>query len=131
MRLEAIVEAICAALPDVIAVYVFGSVARGDAVGDSDLDVAILPVRPLDVLRRFDLQQALASVAGRDVDLVDLRRASAVMRVQVLADGRTLYEGDRGARALFEATALSDYARLNEERRGILADVRRRGTVHG
>jgi hypothetical protein len=62
---------------------------------------------------------------------VDLRAASTVMRVKVLESARVLVNRDPGARAKFEATALKAYAQLNEERRGILDDVRRTGTVHG
>ena len=50
---------------------------------------------------------------------------------QIVTTGVVLHEGDGAARALFETTALSDYARLNEERAGILDDIRRRGTIHG
>ena len=53
------------------------------------------------------------------------------MRVQVLASSRLLFDGDPGGRMRFEMFALSDYARLNEERRGILDDVCARGSVHG
>ena len=62
-------------------------------------------------------------LAGRDVDLVDLRQASTVLRVQILRDARMLLDADAAERARFEATALSAYARLNEERKQILADV--------
>jgi hypothetical protein len=65
------------------------------------------------------------------VDLIDLRSASTVMRVQVLEHGIVLYERNSGNRQAFEATALSAYARLNEERRGIIHDIRQRGRVHG
>ena len=70
-------------------------------------------------------------MAGRDVDLVDLRAASSVLRVQVLRDAQLLFESDPNARALFEATVLSSYARLNEERRGIIEDVMRSGRIYG
>jgi hypothetical protein len=65
------------------------------------------------------------------VDLVDLRSASAVMRVQVIGQGELHLDADPAARALFEAFALADYARLNEERAGILEDVQRTGRAHG
>ena len=53
------------------------------------------------------------------------------MRIQVLEHGVLLYERDAAQRQVFEATALSAYARLNEERRGIIDDIRRSGRVHG
>jgi predicted nucleotidyltransferase len=117
-------------LPDVVAVYVFGSRARGDATADSDFDLAVLPLRPLDPVGRWELQEALARVIGVNVDLVDLTRASTVLRVEILRDGRLLFENDEPARELFEATALGAYARLNDERREILADIARNGRVH-
>jgi hypothetical protein len=54
-----------------------------------------------------------------------------VLRVQVIDGGQVLYERDPNERALFEATTLGMYVRLNDERGEILADVRKRGHVHG
>jgi predicted nucleotidyltransferase len=118
-------------VPDLIAVYLFGSRARGDARPGSDVDVAVLAARPLGAGTRFAVQEELARLLGRDVDLVDLRAASAVMRVQVLEHGEVLYSDTSGRRAAFEMLALAGYARLNEERRAIIDDVRARGSVHG
>ena len=128
---EAVVRTVRSRVDDVVAVYLFGSLARGDTHAGSDVDLAILPRRPLESLARFDLQEELARLLGRDVDLIDLRSASTVLRAQVFTDDVLLYCGDRFTRELFEATALSDYARLNEERRGILEDIVRRGSVYG
>lgn len=128
---EPLSELIRQRIPALVAVYAFGSRARGDATSDSDFDVAILASRPLEPLFRWELEQDLAAAAHASVDLVDLRRCSTVMRIRVLTDGRLLFDGDRPTRELFEATTLSEYARLNEERRGILADIAARGTVHG
>jgi len=120
------------AVPGTIAVYLFGSRARGDAGGQSDVDLAVLGTTPLDPLARFELQERVAgALRAVSVDLVDLRRASAVLRVQVLEHAQLLYEGDPRERARFEVAALSAYARLNEERRGILQDIARTGRVHG
>lgn len=112
-------------------IYVFGSCARGDTHEASDLDLAVLPAQPLAPMHGWALQERLASLAGRDVDLVDLRSASAVLRVRVLDEGRLVHEGDRHTREAFEMFALADYARLNEERAAILADIRTRGRIHG
>ena len=118
-------------LPDVQAIYLFGSQASGEASAESDVDLAVLSQRKIDPIARWQLGERLAVLLGRDVDLVDLRSASAVLRVQVLDGGRLLDEQDGLGRAEFEMYALSDYARLNEERKGILADVKARGCVQG
>ncbi|MCC6811620.1 MAG: nucleotidyltransferase domain-containing protein [Deltaproteobacteria bacterium] len=89
------------ALPGVRLVYLFGSQAKDRARADSD------------------------------VDLVDLARASTVMKKEIVAGGRTLYEQSPATRHAFEGQVLSAYARLNEERRPILERIRREGRVHG
>ena len=118
-------------VPGLAAVYVFGSQAREDAGPDSDIDLAVLTLGNLDPVERWKLQEDLAAQAHQNVDLVDLRRASTVMRVQVLRDGRLLADLHPSIRTSFEASALSAYARLNEERREILNDIAARGRVYG
>lgn len=58
--------------PEILAAYVFGSVARGDAGRESDLDMAVQTARPLDVDGRLALIEELADVTGRPADLIDL-----------------------------------------------------------
>ena len=118
-------------VPGLAAVYLFGSQAREDAGPGSDIDLAVLTLGSLDPVERWKLQEDLAAQAHRNVDLVDLRLASTVMRVQVLRDSCLLADVQPVARAAFEASALSAYARLNEERHEILNDIATRGRVYG
>ena len=118
-------------LPDVVAIYRFGSTATGQAVRGRDVDIAVLPAAPLEPSIRWDLQERLALALHRPVDLVDLLMASTVMRMQVLESAILLFEHNPAARLRFETAACSGYARLNEERRAILDQVRREGTVYG
>ncbi|MBY0247224.1 MAG: nucleotidyltransferase domain-containing protein [Nitrospiraceae bacterium] len=124
-------EYIRKAVPGLIALYRFGSQAKGTARPASDIDLAILSREPVPNLRRFDLAQELATQLHRDVDLVDLRTASAVMKMQVLSTGACLDSQDESARREFEMYAYSDYARLNEERREIVKGITKRGLVYG
>lgn len=101
-------------------VYLFGSAGKGRLAASSDVDIAFLPRRRCDPMAVFDAAQRLAGDLGRDVDLIDLSRASAVFRAQVLGTGVSVHVADRLKRDVFEMYALSDYARTNEERREVL-----------
>lgn len=114
-----------------VAVYLFGSAAAGTMRVESDVDVAILPRDPLDPVFLFKKQTELAERIGRDTDLVDLDRASTVFRKEVLRGGRLIFETDPRRRAEFEMYALSDYARLNEERAPVLAALGTRLSTDG
>lgn len=113
-----------------IAVYRFGSTVGDQSRADSDVDIAFLAAEEIDPLARFNLQERLAQQIGRDVDLVDLRSASTVMRMQVISTGRVLAVNDSQAHDQFADLTFSSYARLNEERRAILEQVQREGRVH-
>lgn len=119
------------AVPDLQAVYVFGSAAAGEARPDSDLDLAVLAAQPLDPLARWTLQEDLAAHLHTDVDLVDLHAASTVLRRQVIATGAVVLDRQPPARQRFEMHALAMYADLAIERRAILEDIRARGRVYG
>jgi uncharacterized protein len=125
-----LVEYIKKSIPDLITLYRFGSQAKGTARPDSDVDLAILSRVALSELRRFELAQELATQLHRDVDLVDLRNASTVMRMQVISTGGCLFTVSDRLQGEFEDLVYSTYARLNEERREILNDVRTRGSVY-
>ena len=126
-----IIKTILHRLPDVQAVYRFGSWETQYERSDSDIDLAILPIAPRSSMERWELAQELASALNRDVDLVDLLQASTVMRAQVIAHGDRLYCCDETVCATFEVYVFSAYARLNEERSAILDRIHHRGRVYG
>jgi predicted nucleotidyltransferase len=128
---HALIEHIRKSVPSLIALYRFGSQAKGTARPDSDIDLAILARDPIPNIRRFEIAQELAAQLHLDVDLVDLRTASTVMRMQVLSTGTCLDAPDEPAHREFEMYAYSDYARLNEERREIVKGITERGVVYG
>ena len=68
----------------------FGSRARGDAGPASDCDFGYVATDALDVAA---LLATIVEVVGSDrIDLVDLRRASGLLRYRAARDGRSLYE---------------------------------------
>ncbi len=89
----------------VVAVYLFGSMARGTATAGSDVDIAALftspPPQRLDG-PRLVLEGELERALGRTVDLIVLNDAPADLRIRVLRDGRLLVDRDRAARIAFE-----------------------------
>jgi predicted nucleotidyltransferase len=99
------------------AIYVFGSYGTPSQHPSSDLDLAFLPTLPVDPIQIFQIANHLSGSLGFEVDLVDLNRASTVFRKEVIRTGAPIHIGDPSLRHRFEMYALSDYARLNEERR--------------
>jgi uncharacterized protein len=79
---------------------VFGSVARGDAGPESDVDLLYMRVPGNDLgMAYFDLQEDLERLFGRNVDLVAKDGLHRVIRDDVLADAQVLYAaGARTAR---------------------------------
>ena len=124
------VTAIRSAVPELVAIYRFGSSVSGERGPGSDVDLAVLATIRIDPLLRFDLQERLASALHPSVDLVDRRAASPVMAIQIIGKGRVLLDLDAQARGRFEDLTYGAYARLNEERRGILQRVAAEGTVY-
>ncbi len=125
-----LIKALLVAVPVCQAIYRFGSWGTSAENPESDIDVAILPLHPLETLRQWEVAQLLASRVGRDVDLIDLLSAPTVLRMQIIAHGERLYCVDRFAIEQFEDVVFSSYARLNEERRNILDDIRQRGRIY-
>lgn len=117
-EIAAVIEALAAFDPAVI--YLFGSAVVGVLRPDSDLDLAFWPPAPCDPWAVFQAAQTLARRWRREVDLVDLRRASTVLRKEVFRTGRRLATFRPREADEFEMYTLSDYARLNEERAPVL-----------
>lgn len=72
-------------LPDAMAIYLFGSVASGEAGPESDLDMAVLNDGPLDPVGVWEIGCEIGVLVDADVDLVDLRKASTVLQHQIVA----------------------------------------------
>lgn len=99
--------------PELQLAVLFGSVARGQARPDSDLDIGIGPSDPdLRLHDELDLQVELERVAKRPVDLVRLDRAPVLLRYRVARDGVALLGARTGAWARFAGRAASEHAEL-------------------
>lgn len=105
---------------DALAVYLYGSEARGTATASSDIDLAVLyaesPERTLDALP-LPLESDLERAVGRPVQIVVLNHAPADLVHRVLRDGRLLIDRDRAARIRFEVRARNEFFDLAPIRR--------------
>ena len=130
MNADPFIQILQKRVPELLAVYAFGSRVRGSAGVESDLDLAILVAGYADPLALFYLSGELAELAGCPVDLLDLRAASTVMQYQIITTGVRWWARDLQA-ALFETAILSEKTALDSARAGLLDDIQRRGSVYG
>ena len=76
---------------------VFGSVARGEARADSDIDVAVSFGKPMSSDLRMAIMGIVAAVSGRSADLIDLEAAGGLVLARALG-GREIYCDDVATR---------------------------------
>ncbi len=99
------------------------------------MDLAVLlpytPEAPEETLSLWECAQQVSEALHVTVDLVDLRRASTVFRAQVVNTGIRVYARNSSTCDAFEVLAVSMYLRFNEERRDLLDDICRTGSVFG
>lgn len=100
--------------PEILAAYIFGSLATGKARPDSDVDVAILLdpdfVRKMPLKYRLDLISDLGhSLETFAVDVVLLHDAPPALAHNVVTKGKLVFERSRSARIAFQVGSLNRY----------------------
>lgn len=97
----------------VIAVYLFGSMAKGNATVKSDIDLGILLKEDFDFLADFDyklrLMGKLRDITGKTVDIVFINRADPILQYQIRKYGKIIFESDRTRRIEYEVRARKNY----------------------
>jgi predicted nucleotidyltransferase len=98
---------------DVLAAYLFGSLARGRALPSSDVDIAVLLKSGLDAERsvesQLQLEADLERISERPVQVTILNSASPFLAYQVVRDGVLIFERDRSERIAFQVRTLKMY----------------------
>lgn len=102
------------AFPEVVAVYLFGSAARGTRGKRSDVDIAVLTRAGGTSRRRSRLlleyvQAACDALGTDDVDVVLLRRAPIALRHEVFREGKPLLVRDPEALSRFRLESSREY----------------------
>ena len=122
MKLEPAIQIIIRRIPAVQAIYLFGSFGTENERPDSDVDVALL--LPFQhghkMLHGFTLVDELADFFKRKVDLVSLRDVNTVFQKEIIMADRRIYCENLFAADEFEMLVISEYQKLNEERREII-----------
>lgn len=107
-----VIGSILARCNDVVAAWVFGSVARGEARPTSDLDVAVLLLEGgadvEEALRALSSELERFSPSGR-VDIVVLGEQGSVFRHRVLREGALVLDRDPETRQDYEARTIVEY----------------------
>jgi predicted nucleotidyltransferase len=108
--------------PRIVALYLFGSRARGEATERSDVDVGILFRQEVALRDLLLLEDALEQHLGLLVDVVDAGRASAFLALDVIR-GERVYCSDPDRCDEFELYVMrraGDLAPFERERRRLL-----------
>lgn len=96
----------------IVAAYLFGSVARGTARPESDVDIGVLYSEPPPATLKgmgFELEGDLERLLGLPVQVVVLNRAPVDLVIRVLRDGKLLVDRDRSKRLRFEVRSRFEF----------------------
>jgi predicted nucleotidyltransferase len=110
-------------IPELLGVYIYGSFAENRLTPESDIDIAFLTWKKISAVEKWKIQEELASLLDIDIDLVDLKDASVVLRAEVVENGVRIHTENKYECDNFEVTTYSMYADLNETRKDILNDI--------
>jgi predicted nucleotidyltransferase len=94
---------------DIVAVYIFGSVATAKNRPGSDIDVAIMLQGRVKGVERVKLETSLSNFLEKDVDLIIFGEATPLLQHQILKYGYLIYERDSKERMRQEIAARREY----------------------
>jgi predicted nucleotidyltransferase len=124
---------------EIVAAYLFGSVAAGKAHKFSDVDVALLLAEGVDSKQAWDIQLEAMGEAeaafGRRGDVEILNTAPIVFRYLALKHGRLIFDRHLPQRPELEAQTYLAYfdlkPYLDEYDRALFKRIRERGLGYG
>ena len=113
--------------------YMYGSATANRLAQSSDIDVAVAGSRYFSEREMNDLRAGLATVLGREVDLIDLQRIDGPLLQEILTQGEAikLEDDELLARLIkrmwyFQADMLPNLRMILEQMKVVPADLRMR-----
>lgn len=122
--IEQKIELVMARHSSVVIAILFGSMATTHSRFDSDLDLAVATVTPLDPESRIHLIEDIALTFGRPVDLIDLDQTHSPLLHQILTQGHMILCKDRTRYAELLLRMVYEEADFMPYYRRILSDRR-------
>ncbi|MGI6588599.1 MAG: type VII toxin-antitoxin system MntA family adenylyltransferase antitoxin [Peptococcia bacterium] len=99
-------------------IYVFGSYAKGENRGNSDLDIAMYLKGEVDGLIKLAILDELVGIFNRvDIDLVILNNVDEVLKFQVIKYGKVIYMENLLTKVMFESRVMSEYMDMEHFRK--------------
>lgn len=128
LKCEKKIKEILSANPLIIAAFVHGSVAKGTARNESDLDLAVIMIkgRSLSGLDLLKISGEISQFSGREVHLAQLSLNTLYFCKQVIEHGILLFTNDQFQTDLFCCTALAMYIKLKEDSKEVINAYRTR-----
>lgn len=90
--------------PDVIAIYLFGSWAKGDQTPLSDVDIAVIIENPTP-----ESEAEIGSFATPEIDIVLFHRLPLHIKFEVFRHGKELFVGDEEKLAEIKFKVMREY----------------------
>jgi hypothetical protein len=125
------IAGLMAGRPEIVAAYIFGSVATGRTRPNSDVDIAVLLDSPFAKQRPLAYRTDLIVEAGAalhtfEVDVLVLNDAPPALAHNVITKGKLVYERSRSARIAFQVRNLNEYLDLEPIHKARLHALKRR-----
>ena len=96
--------------PKILGAYVFGSVAKGNGDGSSDLDLAVVvrDKRKVNLKQIYKLLSKVSFSMNLDLNVIDVH-SSPLLLWQVVRDGKVVYRKDELELVNFESEVMKRY----------------------
>ena len=101
-------------------VYLFGSILTDRFNKNSDIDIAFISDNEINNLELYNIKCELEAGINYDVDLIDFVLAPATLKIQILKNKKIIYCNSDEKRLFYEMKALSEYQKLNDERKIVI-----------